>query len=96
MTWIRTRPLSDPEIAGAMKAAMAGYPPDYSPTRRHLRKLPPLVMRDSIVLSHSLIPEAMRLVFSGYGAMLDPALPLSRRQHELIALSVSVINDCYF
>lgn len=59
-------------------------------------RVPPLVMRDSIVLSHSLIPDAMRHVFQGYGAMLDPALPLSRRQHELIALAVSVINGCCF
>ena len=75
---------------------MVGYPPEYAPSGRHLRALPPAVMNDSIVGAHSLIPKALRHVFGGYGAMLEDALPLSRRQHEMIAVTVSVINDCFY
>jgi AhpD family alkylhydroperoxidase len=28
--------------------------------------------------------------------MYDPALPLSRRQHETIATVVSALNDCFY
>ena len=96
MTWIERRPPSDPEVAAALKAAMAGYPPDYAPTRRQERKLPPVVMQDSIVLAHSLMPEALRGMFGGYGAMLHETLPLTRRQQEMIAVTVSAINACYY
>ena len=75
---------------------MAGYPPEYAPAHRHERKLPPVVMKDSIVLAHSLMPQALRHVFGGYGAMLDGALPLTRRQQEMIAVTVSALNDCYY
>jgi hypothetical protein len=53
-------------------------------------------MNDSIVLSHSLIPNAMKHFFAGFGALLDPALPLSRRQHEMIATTVSALNQCFY
>ena len=96
MTWIQTRPASDSEVARALKDAMAGYPPEYAPVRRSERKLPPAVQNDSIVLAHSLIPDALRHVFSGYRAMLDASLPLSRRQQEMIAVRVSALNDCYY
>ena len=96
MTWIQTRPVSDPDVARALKDAMEGYPPDYAPKRRSERKLPPAVQDDSIVLAHSLIPDALRHVFKSFGAMLDASLPLSRRQQEMIAVRVSAFNDCYY
>ena len=51
---------------------------------------------DSIVASHSLIPEAMRHALSTLGVLLSPTLPLSRRQHEMIATVVSARNRCFY
>jgi hypothetical protein len=51
---------------------------------------------DSITAAHSLIPEAMRHMMSGLGALLQPDLPLTRRQHEMIAALVSVKNSCFY
>jgi hypothetical protein len=48
------------------------------------------------VLSHSLIPEALRHAFSTFGALMNPDLPLERRQHEMIALTVSALNRCFY
>ena len=51
---------------------------------------------DSIVAAHSLIPEAMRHMMSGLAALLQPHLPLTRRQHEMIATVVSARNRCFY
>ena len=51
---------------------------------------------DSIVAAHSLIPEAMRHIMSGLGVLLQPNLPLTRRQQEMIASVVSVQNSCFY
>jgi uncharacterized peroxidase-related enzyme len=45
-----------------------------------------------IVAAHSLIPEALEHAFSTFGALMSPDLPLTRRQHELIASAVSLTN----
>ena len=98
MTWIKTM-APTPENAplqAALKAQAAMYPSEYSPERRGERHLPPPVMNDSIVLSHSLIPEALRHAFGTYGALMHPDLPLSRRQHEMIAVTVSALNRCFY
>jgi hypothetical protein len=50
----------------------------------------------SIVGSHTLIPEALYHAFGTFGALLSPELPLSRRQHEMIATMVSVTNRCVY
>jgi hypothetical protein len=97
MTWIKTIPGTEsPEVAGAVKEAMAGYPGEYSPERRGERRLPPLVMNDSISASHSLIPAALKHMFAGFGALMAPDLPLHRRDHELIAATVSSLNRCFY
>lgn len=49
-----------------------------------------------IVASHSLIPEALYHAFSTFGVLMSPELPLSRRQHEMIATVVSVTNRCVY
>jgi hypothetical protein len=97
MTWIKIQPPSraHPEVAQALKEGMAGYPPEYQRQQTHGR-LPAAVARDNVVLAHSLIPQAMKHVSAAYGAMLDPALPLSRRQHEMIAATVSALNQCFY
>jgi hypothetical protein len=96
MPWIRTRPPTDPEVAEAMRDSLTSYPSEYAPARRAERHVPDAVARDNIVLSHSLIPAALRHVFAAYGAMLDPTLPLTRAQHEMIATVVSSTNECFY
>ena len=98
MTWIRTvAPTPDqPELQAAMAGARRGYPVEYGPARASELRLPPMGANESIVASHSLIPAALEHIFAGYAAMLDPKLPLSRRDHELIAATVSGLNSCYY
>jgi hypothetical protein len=97
VTWIRTAdPGDDPEVAKALRAATAQYPSEYSPERRHERDLPPAVMDDSIILVHSLIPAALEHLIGGYGALMAADLPLSRREHEMIAATTSRLNQCFY
>ncbi len=51
---------------------------------------------DSIMMSHSPIPQAMYHAFATFGSLLDPALPLSRRQHEMIAMTFSILDRCFY
>jgi hypothetical protein len=94
MAWIEVRQPSAENVAlqAALEAQAALYPAEYGPARR----VPASVMNESIVLSHSLIPEALRHAFGTFGALMNPALPLSRRQHEMIALTVSALNRCFY
>lgn len=94
MTWIRTN--HDAAVAQAVQAAMRAYPSEYGAASREKRNVHERAQRDSIVMAHSLIPDALAGIFSGYGAMLHPDLPLSRAQQEMIAVVVSVINDCFY
>lgn len=97
MTWIKTvSPVESPQVREALEAQASLYPPEYSPARRAERQVPALVMNDSIVLSHSLIPAALQHAFGTFGALMDPKLPLSRRQHEMIAATVSALNRCFY
>ncbi|MBX3278380.1 MAG: hypothetical protein KF868_10300 [Acidobacteria bacterium] len=90
MTWIRTIPPeeADEKLRRALELARAPYPVEYSHTRSP--------GGDSIVMSHTLIPEALHHIFAGYGEMLSPNLPLRRDQHEMIATLVSVQNRCFY
>ncbi len=97
MTWIKVnRPDRDPELQQALQQGMARYPKEYDPANLAERQVPEAVKRDNIVLAHSLIPRALEHVFAGYAALLDPSLPLTRREHELIAATVSSINSCFY
>jgi hypothetical protein len=53
-------------------------------------------IENSVVESHSLIPDAMFHTFSTFGALMSPDLPLRRDQHEMIATLVSVTNHCFY
>ena len=96
MPWIKTTPVeeADPELRAVYEAIYALYPADYA--------IPvPAVTRpdggsDSVTAAHSLIPEAMRHMMSGFAVLLQPHLPLSRRQQEMIAAVVSVQNQCFY
>ena len=72
----------------ALEAARAGYPKEY--------ETPSSPGGDSVVASHTLIPDAMYHIFAGFAAMMSPDLPLTRRQHEMIATMVSVQNRCFY
>jgi hypothetical protein len=97
MTWIRTVPYEQapPELRRLYEAVRALYPKEYGGD-----PLPSLTRpdgtSDSIMAAHSLIPEAMRHIMSGLGVLLQPNLPLTRRQHEMIAAVVSVQNSCFY
>ena len=96
MTWIKTVPAenANAELRQIYEAIYALYPGEY-------RDAVPSLVRpdggsDSVVAAHSLIPEAMRHMMSGLAALLQPNLPLTRRQHEMIAAVVSVHNRCFY
>lgn len=97
MTWIKTvSPLENPAVREVLQKLAVLYPKEYDPSHRHERILPDLVKNDSIMTSHSLIPQAMYHAFAAFGSMMDSALPLSRRQHEMIATTVSTLNRCFY
>jgi hypothetical protein len=70
---------------------MPMYPPEYARPNTI-----PEVAGDSIVASHSLIPEALEHAFATFASLMAPDLPLTRRQHEMIATLVSVKNRCFY
>jgi hypothetical protein len=87
MTWIKTIPASEagPELQAALDFQRTLFPPEYA------ERVPAAGREHSsgVVASHSLIPEALRHAFGTYGVLLSPDLPLTRRQHEMIAVVVS-------
>lgn len=93
MTWIRTVAMSEAneELRNAMEGQRALYPQEY-----HVPVHPSEGGGSQIVASHSLIPEALHHAFSTFGALMSPSLPLTRRQHEMIATMVSVTNRCVY
>lgn len=92
MAWIPRR--SDREVAAATRAALSRFPPEYA--AGHPSWLPEAVRRDSIVQTHSQIPSLLEPVFTALAALFAPDLPLTRRQHEMIATVVSAANDCFY
>ena len=93
MTWIKTVSVEDDEkVRRAVEAQRDLYPIEYAepihPT--------PDGQTSGIVASHSLIPDALYHAFATFGALLSPALPLTRRQHEMITTVVSVANRCHY
>jgi uncharacterized peroxidase-related enzyme len=96
MTWI---PIIPPQEAkGELQQAYADvnalYPPEYQRDVDAVRRGDG--PSDSIVAAHSLIPQALRHSMSAYGVLLSPELPLTRRQHEMIATVVSALNGCFY
>jgi len=97
MTWIKTvSPAENARVGKVLQLLNDLYPKEYDNARRHERQLPDLVKNDSIIRSHSLIPEAMYHAFAAFGSAMDPSLPLTRRQHEMIATVVSTLNRCFY
>jgi len=92
MAWIRTTPLEGDDEAVARARAMQRelYPMMYG------ERGPAELADESIVASHTLIPDAQYHAFATFGVLLSPELPLARRHHELIATMVSVTNRCRY
>ena len=93
MAWIKTISLAeaDEKLKKAIEAERALYPKEYADPVH-----PDPSGASSIVGSHTLIPDALYHAFSTFGALMSPDLPLSRRQHEMIATMVSVTNRCVY
>lgn len=96
MTWIPVIPPQHAtgELQQAYQDVYALYPPEYAVEVDAVKR--PDGTADSIVAAHSLIPQALRHSMSAFGAMLSPALPLTRSQHEMIATVVSALNGCFY
>jgi len=94
MTWIKTVPLTDAgeALRRAYEMQKELYPIEYA-TPVH-----PMAngQTSMIVASHSLIPDALYHAFAPFGALMSSDLPLSRRQHEMIATMVSEKNQCRY
>ena len=90
MAWIKTIPfaLADDELRQAMEAQRSLYPKEYARNEGD--------SSESIVSTHTLIPQALHHAFAAFGALLSPKLPLSRAQHEMITTHVSAINRCHY
>jgi hypothetical protein len=93
MTWIKTIPMeeADETLRRAVESARALYPSEYA-----IPVFPPDDPRGTIVASHTLIPDALYHAFATFGSLMSPELPLTRRQHEMIATMVSVANRCFY
>ncbi len=97
MTWIKTIPISEaqPQLLNAIESQASLYPVEYATP---VESLAHAEAGDGpgIVMAHSLLPETLRHTFSTLGTLLSPDLPLSRREHEMIAATVSSINSCFY
>jgi hypothetical protein len=93
MTWIKTT--NPTESEGPLKDAFlkqrALYPVEYATPSD-----PSKAGAQSIIASHSLLPDTLFHAFAAYGTLLSPDLPLERRHHEMIATVVSVTNRCRY
>ena len=96
MAWIKVVPAesSEGELREAYRAMYQLYPPEYGTEVPAVRR--PNGVADSISSALSLIPQALFHGMSTLGVLLDSKLPLSRRQHEMIATVVSALNGCFY
>jgi len=94
MTWIKTIPFeeADERLRRAIEAQRELYPKEYADPVHPVGD----GETSGIVASHSLIPDALYHAFSTFGVLMSPELPLTRRQHEMIATVVSVTNRCHY
>ncbi len=93
MAWIKTIPFekADENLQKLLFELRASYPSEYAEPVSKAS-----ATGESIISSHTLIPEAMFHAFAEFSALMSPELPLKRRQHEMIATMVSVTNSCHY
>jgi hypothetical protein len=92
MAWIKTIPFdqADEKLRNAMQGQRNLYPQEYDTPQ------PAILGDESIIASHTLIPDALFHAFSTFGVLMSPDLPLTRREQEMIATMVSLTNDCFY
>jgi hypothetical protein len=92
MAWIETiKPDdADPTLREILTKTRAMYPPEYG------TEVPAIPIGESIVSSHTLIPDALHHAFALLAVLMRPELPLERRHHEMIATVVSAANRCFY
>jgi hypothetical protein len=90
--WIKTNPAVMATVGAELRKR---YPAEYA-TKPEERRVPEAVARESIVMSHTLLPGVMQGIFSAHAEMMSPDLPLTRAQHEMIATVVSATNNCFY
>ncbi len=93
MAWIKTIPFeeADAPLQKMLLELRASYPSEYNEPAPQASK-----SEESIIASHTLIPEAMFHAFAEFSVLMSPDLPLKRRQHEMIATMVSATNNCFY
>lgn len=93
MAWIKTIPFpeANADLQKTLTDLRATYPIEYAASTAEQTGT-----EESIVESHTLIPTAMYHAFAEFAALMSPDLPLQRRQHEMIATMVSVVNSCHY
>lgn len=97
MPWIKVvPPNSSPDLIEAVQQMRRHYPPEYGTPVPSVDEIEKANNGWGIVGSHSLLPETLLHSFSAFGTLMASDLPLSRRDHEMIATAVSVINGCFY
>src|SRR5438046_2680524 len=98
MTWIKTIPPreADKTLREAIRGFQKLYPVEYRNEVEVLKSAASHESGGNISASHSLLPYTLYHAFATLGTLLSPDLPLTRRQHEMIATLVSVINHCFY
>ena len=93
MAWIKTIKFEDADenLQKILMETRMSYPQEYAGPQPAA-----IPLDESIVDSHTLIPNALFHAFSTFSALMSPDLPLERRQQEMIATLVSVTNDCFY
>jgi hypothetical protein len=93
MAWIKTIPFeeADANLQDILIKTRMSYPQEYATSVESASSI-----NESIVDSHTLIPDALYHAFSTFSVLMSPDLPLERRQHEMIATMVSVTNNCFY
>ena len=93
MAWIKTISFdeADEKLQKILMQTRMSYPEEYETPAEKASTI-----NESIVDSHTLIPDALLHAFSTFSALMSPDLPLKRRQHEMIATMVSLENDCFY
>lgn len=98
MSWIKTGSLktNDSKLNKAVDATLKLYPEEYAVPMELFKSYEPEGESAAIVMAHSLFPEVLEHSFSTFGLLMSPDLPLTRRDHELIAATVSSLNRTHY
>lgn len=93
MAWIKTIPFAeaDERLQKILTETRKNYPREYATPAAKASSI-----NESVMDSHTLIPDALYHAFMTFSALMSPDLPLERRQHEMIATMVSVTNECHY